>query len=190
VTGKLVHPQELERCAVTGKRALKKLLVQSSVTGARALEAEAVSSISGHYCLPSETIACEWAGGRHHPDDTHMCELTGFVHHVKFSANNRFKPLMALLDGTSRRADRPELWEAIASAHKASLGGRCTVESAELSPDGAKLAVVIEVKRMLGFRVEQAGLILNLEQRHLAGRSVLGQRANKQWIETKTVKAA
>jgi superfamily II DNA or RNA helicase len=190
VTGKRVHAAEMDRCAATNQRVLKTLLVKSSVTGARLLETAAISSLDGAYCLPMEALECEWGGGTFHPDDMRRCSLTGVTHHRRFAEGDRLKPLSNLLDGTSRRADAPQVWDAIALGLKEQLGGRCAVEGAELSPHGDKLAVAVQIKRMLGFKVEYAGVIFSLDRRIGLGRPVVGERAGNQWAETRSAKAA
>ncbi len=56
VTGKRVLPSQLERSSFSGKRALRRLLVTSTVSGKRLLESEAISSVGGAHCVPSEAI--------------------------------------------------------------------------------------------------------------------------------------
>lgn len=190
VTGKRMHSTELDRCTATNQRVSKTLLVISSVTGARVLESAAVSSLEGAYCIPMEALECEWGGGKFHPDDMRQCSLTGMTLHRRFVERERLKPLANLLDGTSRRADAMQVWAAIALGLKEQLGGRCTVEGAELSPQGDKLALAVRIKRMLGFKVEYAGFIFSLDRRMLLGRPVVGERAGKHWAETRGAKAA
>lgn len=190
VTGKRMHPAEMDRCAATNQKVMKSLLVKSSVTGARLLEIAAVASLRGAYCMPIEAMECEWGGGHFHPDDMRQCRLTGIAHHQRFSEGERLKSLVSLLDGSSRRADESQLWDAIAMCAKEQLGGRCTVEGAELSPRGDKLAVVVQIKRMLGFKVEYAGVIFSLDRRMMLGRPIVGERSSNQWAETRGAKAA
>ena len=190
VTGKRIHPTEMERCAATNQKVMKSLLVRSSVTGARILEAAAISSLSGDYCMPIEALECEWGGGKFHPVDIRQCALTGMTHHQRFAAVGGFKPLTGLLDGTSRRADAAQAWDTIAVALKEQFGGRYAIVGAELSPHGDKLAVVAQIKRMLGFKLEYAGVIFSLHRNMFLGRAVVGERTGKNWAETRTAKAA
>ena len=189
-TGKRVHPAEMDRCAATNQKVIKSLLVKSSVTGARLLESEAVASLDGAYCMRVEAVVCEWGGGKFHPDNMRQCSLSGITHHQRFAERERLKPLVTLLDGTSRRADATQMWDAIAVALKQLLGGRCTVDATEVSPQGDKLAVAVQVKRMLGFKTEYAGFVYSIERHRILGRPVVGERAGKHWAETRGVKAA
>jgi hypothetical protein len=70
----------------------------------------------------------------------------------------RYAQLGDLLYGVRRTADAPERWEDIASRVSSGLrGGRCRVETAQVSPDKRHLAICSEVRTLLGFRVRQAG---------------------------------
>lgn len=190
VTGKRIHPLEMDRCAATNQKVMKSLLVKSSVTGARLLETAAFASLEGAYCMPLEALECEWGGGKFHPDDMRQCSLTGMTLHQRFAERERLKPLVAMLNGTSRRADAMQMWEPIAGALKELLGGRCTVEAAEVSPQGNKLAVAVQIKRMFGLKVQHAGFVFSLDRRMIVGRPIVGERARKQWAETRAAKAA
>ena len=64
------------------------------------------------------------------------------------------------------------------------------MEAAELSPQGDKLAVAVQIKRMLGFKVEYAGVIFSLDRRMPLSRPVVGERSGRHWIETRGAKAA
>jgi hypothetical protein len=152
---------------------MKSLLVKSSVTGVRLLESSAVASLEGANCMPMEATECEWGGGKFHPDDMRQCSLTEMTLHQRYSERGWLKSLVALLDGTSRRADAWLMWESIAVALKGLLGGRCTVEGTEVSPLGDKLAVAVQIKRMFGFKVEYAGFVFSLDRRMILGRPVV-----------------
>lgn len=107
----------VDRSALTGKRALKQFLVSSSISGLRALQEESVASATGKYCLPTEAKLCMWSGKKIHPDDLRTCELTRIDGHFEFMTTNgacRLEPLVDLLDGVRRKADKPELWTKIA----------------------------------------------------------------------------
>lgn len=185
VTQKLVHPSELERSALSGKKALRSLFVTSSVSGVRLLEEEAVSSLSGSFCAPYETRKCEWSGKRFHPDDIRVCELSGVAHHVQYATGfleRRLQPLQQLLNGISHRADASHIWDAVAGrARDVMGGGRCHVEAAELSPDGHHLAATVEVRKLLGLRVQHAGLLYSVSDEVIVGRVAVGQRSGKGW---------
>jgi superfamily II DNA or RNA helicase len=189
ITQTRVLPSELERCAVTGKRVLKRLLVTSSLTEARILEEVAVRSATGKFCAPIEAKPCSWSGQQCHPDDLRVCELTGLSIRFQFAASNRnprLQPLVDLLNGIKRTADEPQLWDAVRTKASAALGkGRCRVEAAVLSPDKQHLAVCLEVRTLLGFRVHQAGLVYSIGDHSVVGRAAQGRRTPEGWSEVK-----
>ena len=158
-SGDAVLPSELDRCTVSGEKVLRRFLVESSISGARLLEENANRSIDGFYCTPSETQQCRWSGDWFHPDDIEICGLSGIPFHRQYDARQGtpvLRALTSLLDGKSRRADASHLWTEIAEVMKPTLG-KCFVEAAELSPDGKSLAMVLEVKKLLGLRTRHAG---------------------------------
>jgi superfamily II DNA or RNA helicase len=185
-TGKAVLPSELERCAVTDKRVLKKLLATSSVSGARFLHRRAVRSIGGKCCAPAEAKTCVWSGRSSHPDDMRVCNLTGIPVHIEFAASGdepHLQPLSDLLHGLRRTADAPDRWSEIASRASAALrSSRCVVEAAVASPDRRHLAICLEVRTLLGFKVRQAGLLYSIAEEAIVGRIALGKRTPKGWI--------
>jgi hypothetical protein len=185
-TGKAVLPSELEHCAVSDKRVLKKLLVTSSVSGARLQHRLAVRSIAGKYCAPGEAKTCMWSGRRAHPDDIRVCNLTGIPFHAEFAATGNsayLQPLADLLHGVRRSADGMERWDNIAAQASTALRGRrCRIETAHISPDKRHLAICSEVRTMLGFRVNQAGLLYSIEDGSIVGRIAIGKRTPKGWI--------
>lgn len=189
VTQKRVLPSELLRCAVTGKRALKRLFVASSLTGAYILEEVAVRSAIGKFCAPGEAKPCLWSGRKFHPEDLRVCELTGLRIHFEFATVSRpprLQPLVDLLNGIKRTADKPHLWDAVATKVATALGKRrCRVEAAVLSPDGKHLAVCSEVRTLLSFRVHQAGFVYAIGDRSIVGRIPLGRRTSEGWSQVK-----
>jgi len=189
VTQKRVLPSELSRCAVTGKRVLKRLLVTSSLTETRILEEVAIRSATGKYCAPIEAKQCFWTGGKFHPDDLRICELTGLSIHLEFATANgkpRLQALVELLNGIKRTADEPHLWDAVMTKASAVLGkGRCRVEATVLSPNKQHLAVCLEVRTLLGFRVHQAGLLFSIRENSVVGRVAQGRRTSDGWSEVK-----
>ena len=190
VTQKRVLPSELSRCAATGKRAIKRLLVTSSLSEARILEEVAVRSVTGKYCAPVEAKPCFWSGRKFHPDDLRVCELTGLPIHFEFANANshpRLQPLVDLPTGIKRTADELQLWDAVTTKVAAAVGrGRCRVEAAVLSPDKQHLAVCLEVRTLLGFRVHQAGLVYAVDDRTVVGRVAQGRRTSEGWSEMKS----
>lgn len=189
VTGKAVLPSELERCAVSGKRVLKKLLVTSSVSQIRILERYALRSAAGNFCSPAEAKLCMWSGRKCHPDDLRVCALTGVPFHFEFATSDtrvRLQPLSDLLGGLRRTEDAPNLWATIAAKASAALGGsRCRLEAAQSSPDGQHLAVCSEVRRFLGFKVHQAGMIYSVNDNQIIGHVALGKRTQNGWTESR-----
>ncbi|MBI4396479.1 MAG: DEAD/DEAH box helicase [Elusimicrobia bacterium] len=185
VTGKKVLPRELERCAASGKKALKKLFVSSSLSGALLLESEAVRSVAGKFCAPLEAKPCLWSGRRSHLDDLRVCDITGVAMHVEYivgKGSNRFEVLVGLLEATRRKADDPGRWETVAACVAPLVGGgRCRVESAERSPDGRHLAVCVEVRTMLGWKVRHAGMLYSFEDQAVIGRIAMGKREKGVW---------
>jgi len=186
VTGKAVLPSELERCAVTDRRVLRKLLVVSSVSGAYLQQQLAIRSISGKYCAPAEAKACTWSGRISHPDDLRPCSLTGIFFHLQLmapGANSYLQPLGDLLHGVCHSVDSANRWDEIASKTSIALrGSRCRVESAYASPDKRHLALCLEVRTLLGLRVQQAGLLYSIANGSIVGRIAIGKRTPKGWV--------
>jgi hypothetical protein len=179
VTKKTVLPSELERCAASGKKALKTLFVTSSVSGARILERVAMRSAAGAFCSPMEARYCTWSGRRFHPDDLRVCALTGVPIHFQYvtpDTQSRLQPLADLLHGLRRTADKPDLWQMIATKTSNALHGRrCKIESARSSVDRRYLAVCSEVRTLLGLRLHYAGLLYSIEDASIVGRIRAGQ---------------
>jgi superfamily II DNA or RNA helicase len=186
VTGKKVLPTELEKSTVSRKKALHKFFVSSSLSGARLLEEEAIQSVTGKFCVPLEAKQCLWNGQKCHPADLRICQLTGVLIHFKYITTNgqvSLEPLANLLNGIRRKSDNIELWPSIvASATKILNNKRCKVETAELSPDGQHLAVCLEIRTLLGFRVHHAGLLYSIQDNVIVGRISQGKRTTKGWI--------
>ena len=187
VTHRRVMPTELERCAVTGKQVMKNLLVSSSISAAKLLEEAAVRSATGKFCLPLETRACAWSGKQFHPDDLRVCGLAGLPIGFPYAgANNnpRLQPLGELLDGLRRNTDQSQLWHSIEQRAVSALGGgKCRVEAAILSPDKQNLAVAVEIRTLLGFKVNHGGFVFNLKDQAVVGRSVRGKRGPNGWVQ-------
>jgi ERCC4-related helicase len=190
VSNKKVLPCLIERSALTGKRALKQFFVSSSISGTRALQDESVASATGQYCLPTETKLCMWSGKRIHPDDLRTCELTRMNAHFEFMTTNgacRLEPLVNLLNGLRRRADKPELWTRIAEEVSRIANAKSQVEAAILSPSEQYLAVCVETKNWLGLKTRQAGLLYSIQEQEAIGRIVAGKRDSRGWWLEKTL---
>jgi superfamily II DNA or RNA helicase len=185
VTGKKVLPSLLEKSAVTGKVALKQLFVSSSISAARALEDESITSATGKHCLQSEAKVCTWSGKKCHPEDLRTCQLTQVLAHFEFMTTNgqaRLEPLLDLLNGVRRKADRQDLWSSIADVASRTVDIRSEVESAILSPSGEYLAVCLQAKNWLGLKTRQSGLLFATREREAVGRVVLGKRGDDGWV--------
>lgn len=185
-TRKRVLPSELERCATTSKRALKSLLVISSLSQVRILEEIAIRSARGIYCSPSEAQTCSWSGEKYHPDDLKVCALTGLTVHQSYLVERgllRLRPLVEILDGSAKNADKVETWAVIAEKISSMRGGgKARIESAALSPSQQLLAVSCEIRTMLGFRVHQISAVYDLVENRITGRSVEGKRRAEGWM--------
>ncbi len=184
-TNKSVLPSLLERCTISDRRILKTTLVSSSISGARLERHLAVRSIAGKFCTPSEAKICMWSGRRSHPDDLRICSLTGIPLHIEFAAledQPYLQPLGDLLHGVCRTADVPECWDDVASKASTTLGNRCRVETAHVSPDKRHLAICSEVRTLLGLRIQQAGLLYSINDALIVGRIAIGKRTAKGWI--------
>ena len=190
LSNKKVLPSLLERSAVTGKRALKEFFVSSSVSGIRALQAESIASASGKYCVPAEAKLCMWSGKKIHPDDLRTCDLTQMDAHFEFMTSNgacRLEPLLNLLNGLRRKADKQELWARIAEDLSRIANAKSQVEAAMLSPSEQYLAVCVETKSWLGLKMRQAGLLYSIPEQEAVGRIVSGKRGTQGWALEKAL---
>jgi hypothetical protein len=184
VSGLAVVPSELDRCAASRQKALKRFMVTSCVSGARLIEGNAIVSVGGKFCLPSETEQCVWSGVACHPEDIRVCDLTGVPHHTQYSAGPRpfrLRALVALLDGVSRRTDEVNLWDKVAERARPDVG-KCTIEAAELSLDARHLAVS-GTRRTWGLWTQQVGYIFSMDGGTIVGRVAIGQRGTKGWAQ-------
>jgi hypothetical protein len=184
VSNKRVLPSLVERSALTGKSALKQFFVSSSVSEVRVLQDESIASATGKHCLPTEAKLCMWGGKKIHPDDLRTCELTRMNAHFEFMTTNgscRLEPLVNLLNGMRRKADKPELWTRIAEDVSRIADAKSQVEAALLSPSEQYLAVCLETKNWLGLKTRQAGLLYSIQQHEAIGRIVAGKRGAQGW---------
>lgn len=182
VSGKKVLTSQLEKSALSGKKALNKFFVSSNISGALLLEDEAVCSIAGKFCSPLEVKSCVWSGRKSHPDDMRTCQLTGLLIHVEYITTNgytRLEPLINLLNNLTRKTDKSDLWPAVeTSAIKILDKKNCKVNAALLSPDSKHLAIFLEIKQLLGFKVRTAGLVYSIEDSLIVGRISIGRFVN------------
>ena len=127
---------------------------------------------------------CMWSGKKIHPDDLRTCELTQINAHFEFMTTNgacRLEPLLNLLNGLRRNADRPELWAKIAEDMSRIPDAKSQVEAAILSPSEHYLAVCLETKNWLGLKTRQAGLLYSIQELETVGRIVAGKRGAEGW---------
>lgn len=188
ISGKKYRIDEQLKSVVSGKTGHKQEFVFSNLSGAPLLEAEAIRSMVGNFCLPLEARFCSWSGRKCHSEDLRDCELTGvpiYSEYISTQAPFRFDLLFNLLNGIRKKSDKPELWPAISVYVSTELkDGKCKVEVAELSPDGKNLAVVLEVKTWIGFKIRHAALIYSFQDNATIGRIVIGKRGNSGWVQS------
>lgn len=173
VTNKRVLPGELQVSSVSGKCILSEYLVTSSISNAAFLQEEGVRSAYGKFCAPIEAKRCQWSGVATHPEDLRICALLGLAVHFQYlnEESNRLQSMEQLLAGTRRATDARERWDGlyplIVDALKTS---KCTIEGSQLSPDGQKLALAVQVKSLLGLRTQHAGLLYSMSDNAILGR--------------------
>jgi hypothetical protein len=183
-TGARVLPNELGRSTVSGKRVLKSMLVSNSLSGALMLEGEAVRSSSGQFCLPTEARQCAWGELLSHPNDLRICELTRLPIHYQFivPGASRLEPLAQLLEGVRHDQDGQEFWEGIVVKASALAGkGKWRILGAVFSPAHKKLAVVTEIRTLLGLKVRYAGFVFDRSSGNVLGRIAVGKRDARGW---------
>ena len=131
-----------------------------------------------------------WSGKKIHPDDLRTCELTQVNAHFEFMTVNgacRLGPLINLLNGLRRKADKPELWTKIAEDMSRIADAKSQVEAAILSPSQQYLAVCLETKNWLGLKTRQAGLLYSIQEQEAVGRIAAGKRGAQGWLLEKTL---
>jgi hypothetical protein len=187
VTSKRVLPSELDQCAETGVKALKRLFVTSSLSGVKILATAAVRSSRGNFCIAAETRMCLWSGRKYHPDDILSCKLTGLPIHFDFTTTYSagcLQPLFDLLNASIKSADEFHIWnEVMIKAPAVIRKGSSYIESAVLSIDRRHLAVCVEVRTLLGFRVRYIGLVYDIMEKAIVGKVVQGRRSKNGWEE-------
>ncbi|TNF69409.1 MAG: DEAD/DEAH box helicase [Gammaproteobacteria bacterium] len=185
ITGKLVVPLELETSCISGKLALKSLFVSSSISGKFLIRDESIISSTGTFCTPEEGISCMWSGSLSHPDDIGKCSLTLLPIHKKYLTKGDFtylETLFNLLDHISHKQDKNEIWISIISQIEGILQcGKLKINAAELSPDNNKIALSIEARTWVGFRVKHIGLLYSLEDGCLVGKCCIGKFSHNHW---------
>lgn len=187
VSGKRVLPSEMGISSVSGKSALKKYFVNSSISNTYLLENEAVRSVEGLFCSPDESKECIWSGKKSHPQDIRVCYLTGLSFHIDYMTDDRpskFEVVNDLLNGSNRKAEKSDLWNKIIDSASSVLGHRnFKVEASEVSLSGKHIAVCVEIKTLLGFKVRYGGFIYSPVDNIVVGRIAVGKREMNSWSE-------
>jgi superfamily II DNA or RNA helicase len=170
-TGKRVLPSELRTSSVSGKRVLAEHLVSSSLSDAMFLEDEGIRSAYGKFCAPIEAKRCQWSGAATHPDDLKTCTLLGLSVHFQYLSDEsrRLQPVEELLAGRRRAMDARDRWDMILPSVSLAVKKKCQIESGQLSPDGQKLALAVEVKSLLGLRTLHAAMLYSLKDNAILG---------------------
>jgi hypothetical protein len=97
---------------------------------------------------------------------------------------SRLEPLVEMLDGLRRTADKVEVWDKIATRASAALkNNRLRIEAAQVSLDEHHLAVVAEMRTLLGWRSHQIGFLYSLDNDAILGRIAQGRRHGGSWVE-------
>jgi hypothetical protein len=99
----------------------------------------------------------------------------------------RLEPLLSLLNGLRRNADKPEVWTKIIEDTSRVLRGQSQIEAAVSSPAGDHVAVCLEMKSWLGLKIRQVGLLYAIRDRVAVGRVVLGRRETEGWVLEKVL---
>jgi hypothetical protein len=99
----------------------------------------------------------------------------------------RLEPLLNLLNGLRRKADKQELWTSIAENLSRIANAKSQVEAAILSPSEHYLAVCVETKSWLGLKMRQAGLLYSIPEQETVGRIVTGKRGPQGWTLEKAL---
>jgi hypothetical protein len=179
VSGKRVITNELRTSSVSGKRVLPEYLVSSSVSDACFLDSEGVRSAYGKFCAPIEAKRCQWSGAATHPEDLKTCTLLGLNVHFQYLSgdSHRLQTVEELLSGRRRTFDGRERWEAIYPLISSTLNTKkCEIEAAQLSPDGQKLAIAVEMKSLLGLRTQHAAMLYSLKDNGILGHVAIVRR--------------
>ncbi|MET4625489.1 superfamily II DNA or RNA helicase [Bradyrhizobium sp. I1.8.5] len=179
VTGKRVLPSELRTSSVSGKRVLAENLVTSSLSNAIFLEEEGIRSAYGKFCAPIEAKRCQWSGASTHPDDLKTCALLGFSVHFQYLSeeSGRLQPVEELLAGRRRAVDARDRWDIILPSVSSAVNTKkCQIEAGQLSPDGQKLALAVEIKSLLGLRTQHAAMLYSLKDNAILGNIAIVKR--------------
>lgn len=187
LTNKRVLPSRLNKCTATSIVALQEFFVTSSVSGEPILKDSAVQSLAGLSCSIAEARLCEWSQTRCHPDDVHVCGLTGLSVHSSYLTDEpegRLAPLVQILDGTVQYKHRKESWTVISTRLSIYWPKRSLrVQDAVLSPSGALLAVCLKATSAFGLRANHMGGVIGSESMAPLVPFVEGRRRASRWHE-------
>jgi hypothetical protein len=87
------------------------------------------------------------------------------------------QPVAELLAGTRRTTDARERWDGLHPSVTGALKtSKCRIEAGQLSPDGRKLALAVEIKSMLGLRTQHAGVLYSLADNAILGHIAVVKR--------------
>jgi len=185
MTKKRVLPSLLGQCVITKNVVLRDRLVTSSISQSLSLPNHAIRSAAGKYCLPDETIACNWSGDRFHPEDIGTCKLTELPVHLKHLTNSELTPLLEVLndyDATIEGNKYPALQIALA---KQLNGANCQIVSGAVAPSGYSLAICALTKSMLGLRSHYLGFVFSRDKKAIVGVVAAGKRTKQGWVKGK-----
>jgi len=174
-----VLPSELRTSSVSGKRVLTEHLISSSLSDAIFLADEGIRSAYGKFCAPIEARRCQWSGAATHPDDLKTCALLGLSVHFQYLSDEsgRLQPIEELLAGRRRAVDARDRWDIILPSVSSAVNTKkCQIESGQLSPDGQKIALAVEVKSLLGFRTQYAAMLYSFKDNAILGHITVVKR--------------
>jgi hypothetical protein len=72
--------------------------------------------------------------------------------------------------------DARDRWDIIRPSVLSAVNKKCQIESGQLSPDGQKLALAVEVKSLLGLRTQHAAMLYSLNDNAILGHVAVVKR--------------
>ncbi len=185
LTQKRVLPSLVAKCAATNRTVLRDHLVVSSVSQNLMLPDEGVRSISGNYCLRSETVSCSWTGEGFHPDDIGTCQLTDLPIHANYLTefDSSLSPLIDILNEYESAIEGNKYPSLHAALTKQLNGANCRILSGTVSPSGYALAISAETKTMIGLKTRYLGFVFNRDKKEIVGLVAEGKRTKQGWVK-------
>ena len=189
-TGKLALPSELGVSCVSGKRAIPSEMRRCAATNQWALPIEMVvdvldppnliirseagfSEASARASLATNLDRCRWDGKLRLADEVALCELANVkVGKEYLNKENQLDALATFLAQPSRGRHVEQAIAEKVSIERIGLATRLDNLRFVQSPTGSTRAVVGARTRMLGFRKELVGFLLN-EKNEVVGRPVV-----------------